>query len=174
MIKFLHNFKKILIIILTLTYILIFNSITNATYEILLSHKINTYDALLKSNNKENKIKLENENLKNKKSNNFMINSSKKTDEIKIDISINEKIFIINCYFCHFEHSNFKMAKKLHGKEFWQKYTSDDKIKHIIRNGIKTLNGDMPAFNDEILSDDEVNKLIEYLKNLIQPIDYKK
>ncbi len=96
-----------------------------------------------------------------------------KTAEVKIESGLN--LFERHCFSCHFDHEHFKYAKNLSGKEFWLKYKDgDEDIKKIIRNGFRTVEGDMPFHDSERLSEKEVAAIIEHLKSITQPLKIEK
>ncbi len=96
-----------------------------------------------------------------------------KTEEVKIESGIN--LFERHCFSCHFDHGHFKYAKNLSGRDFWLKYKNgDEEIKKIIRNGFRTVEGDMPFHDSERLSEKEVAAIIEHLKSMTQPLNIEK
>lgn len=91
------------------------------------------------------------------------------TEEVRVESG--ENLFLRHCYACHFDHSHFKMANNLSGREFWTRYGRDGAgIKKVIRSGVRTSGGDMPAYNAERLGDREADAIIEHLKSMTQPV----
>lgn len=101
-----------------------------------------------------------------------VISAGPKTAEVKIETG--ENLFYRHCYSCHFDHSHFKTARILAGRDFWLKYNSaenNDGIISVIRSGRRTVSGDMPSYPAQRLSEKEAAAIIEHLKTIVQPLN---
>jgi mono/diheme cytochrome c family protein len=82
------------------------------------------------------------------------------------DVARGRKIFsALNCEMCHPGGGNaLEPTKPLKGAGFAKKYSSDNAIAMLIRNG--SQNGGMPAFRRDQLTDQQLCDLIAYLRSL--------
>lgn len=71
----------------------------------------------------------------------------------------------LTCVDCHKGGSNLVVpSKPLKGESFAKKYPKDEKIAKVIRKGVP--GSSMPAFNSDVISDEQLKDLIAYLRSL--------
>ena len=86
----------------------------------------------------------------------------------KNDITRGEQLFRAKkCAVCHPSGENIlSKDHALIGKAFETRYSTDNALIAVIRQGLKSSNASMPAFDKQRLSDEELADVVAYIRTL--------
>ncbi|MCL5962503.1 MAG: cytochrome c [Chloroflexi bacterium] len=87
--------------------------------------------------------------------------ASKVSETATGDILAGPEAFDAQCAVCH-PNRGAGVGPTLHGPQFNSKYSDDDSLKTVIRQG----RGSMPPFPASSLSDEDLNAIVAYLRSL--------